>query len=130
MKETELKLGSVLRFQEDLGLITFKDNRLLLIDAEAMGLLRREIIGVLGQDMARRLFTRYGYACGYSDALRLHQDYAWETEEEWMMAGPMMHMLEGIVKVLPTRLEYSRAEDRFIIEGEWVNSYEAQQHIA
>lgn len=119
-----------MRFQEDQGLITFKDNRLLLIDAEAMGLLRREIIGVLGQDMARRLLTRYGYACGYSDALRLRQDYAWETDDEWMMAGPMMHMLEGIVQVLPTRLEYSRPEDRFIIEGAWVNSYEAQQHIA
>jgi signal transduction histidine kinase len=123
-------LGSVLRFQEDQGLITFKGNRFLLIDAEAMGLLRREIIGVLGPDMARRLLTRYGYACGYSDALRLRQDYAWETDEEWMMAGPMMHMLEGIVQVLPTKLDYSRSEDRFCIEGEWVNSYEAQQHIA
>lgn len=129
MKAKDLKLSAVLQFDQDQGLINFKGNRFLLIDAEAMGLLRREIIAVLGFDMARRLLARYGYACGYSDALRLRQEYQWDSEEEWMMAGPMMHMLEGIVQVRPHQLDYSRQEDQFWMEGEWLNSYEAAQHI-
>ncbi|HEX2911122.1 MAG TPA: XylR N-terminal domain-containing protein [Chloroflexia bacterium] len=129
MKAQDLKLGTILKFEEDHGIITFKNNRFLLIDAEAMGLLRREIIAMLGYDMARRLLTRYGYVCGYSDSLRLRQDYDWDSEEEWMMAGPMMHMLEGIVQVHPVELKYSRSEDTFNMRGEWLNSYEASQHI-
>jgi signal transduction histidine kinase len=129
MKAKDLKIGSVLEFEESQGIITFKGNRFLLIDAEAMGLMRREIINMLGTDIARRLLTRYGFACGHSDALRLNRDYNWDSEEEWMMAGPMMHMLEGIVHVRPSHLEYSRKTDTFLMQGEWVNSYEAQQHI-
>jgi signal transduction histidine kinase len=129
MKAKELKFGTVLDFNEEQGHISFRGNRFLLIDAEAMGLLRREIIGVLGQEMTRRLLVRYGYACGYYDALRLRQEYQWEDEEEWLMAGPMMHRLEGIVQAIPHTLTYSRQQDTFLMEGEWLNSYEAAQHI-
>lgn len=129
MKARDLKLGAVLEFEENQGRITFQGDRFLLMNANAMGLMRREIIAVLGLDMARRLLTRYGYACGYSDALQLRELYKWESEEEWIKAGPMMHTLEGVVKVVAGPLDYSRKADLFDFQGQWHNSFEAEQHI-
>ncbi len=42
---------------------------MLLLDADAMGFLRRELIHTLGLAVAKRILTRFGYACGYRDAL-------------------------------------------------------------
>jgi len=51
---------------------------MLLMDADVMGLLRKELIDTVGVDRARRIFTRFGYACGYRDALTTKD---WRTDK-------------------------------------------------
>jgi DNA-binding NtrC family response regulator len=129
MKPEDLKLFEFLECNEKLGTIRFNNRRMLIFEADAMGLLRKELIESLGLDRARRLLTRFGYACGYRDALTSKELFSWESDEEWLAAGPRLHTLEGIVRVQPLRLIIDRQRGAFEVEVEWLNSYEAEQHL-
>jgi two-component system response regulator HydG len=64
MHPGELKLLELLKADEESGVIRFKHRRMLIFDADAMGLLCKELIETLGLGRARRILTRFGYACG------------------------------------------------------------------
>jgi hypothetical protein len=93
-----------------------------------MGLLRKELIETLGLARARRLLTRFGYACGYRDALTSKELGDWTSLTEWWTAGPRLHTLEGVVTVRVLRARMDQATGRFDVEALWHNSYEAEQH--
>ena len=64
MNVQDLQLLEVLDFDPREGLITFRDQRMLIQGAGAMGLLRKELIETLGVATARRLLLRFGYGDG------------------------------------------------------------------
>ncbi len=115
-------------FCPDTGQIWLHEHRMLLVHAEAQGLLRKELIDSLGMDRARTLLTRMGYASGLRDAelaRRRSQDC---SDQEAFMTGPELHTLEGIVRATPVRLELERVSGRFDGEFLWENSWEGQWH--
>ena len=66
-----LHLAEVLDFRPDQGIIRLHEQRVVILSAAAMGLLRKELIDTLGLETARRLLLRFGYADGYHDAVSL-----------------------------------------------------------
>ncbi|HKP11042.1 MAG TPA: XylR N-terminal domain-containing protein, partial [Blastocatellia bacterium] len=54
MKPEDLKLVELLQIDEEAGAIHFKNRRMLIFDADAMGLLRHELIEGLGVAAARK----------------------------------------------------------------------------
>src|SRR5687768_11858954 len=66
-----LQLAELLDFRPDLGVIRLHDQRVVILSAAAVGLLRKDLIDSLGPDIARRLFLRFGYADGYHDAVNM-----------------------------------------------------------
>jgi DNA-binding NtrC family response regulator len=135
MKKTFRAHGSnnglldLLKVDETAGTIHFQHRRMLLFDADALGLLRKELIDGFGLERARRVLTRFGYACGYRDALTTKDLSAWGTDEEWWAAGPQLHTFEGIVRARPLRSRIERDKGVFDTEVEWLNSYEVEQHL-
>ena len=65
MNPGDLKLLELLPVDDAAGTLHFAHRRMLLFDADAMGLLRKELIETLGLARARRILIRFGYACGY-----------------------------------------------------------------
>jgi transcriptional regulator with GAF, ATPase, and Fis domain/predicted hydrocarbon binding protein len=128
MNPRDLKLLELLTVDEAAGTLHFAHRRLLLFDADAMGLLRKELIETLGLERARRVLTRFGYACGYRDALTSREMSDWSNLAEWWAAGPRLHTLEGVVSVRVLHAQIDQASGRFDVEAEWHNSYEAEQH--
>ena len=124
----ESPLLDLLRFDEAEGTIRWKHRRMLLFDADAMGLLRRELVDTLGLAAARRILTRFGYACGYRDALTSKELLPWKHQEELWELGPWLHAQEGIAHCRTLHSRIDAANNIFEVEGEWANSYEAQQH--
>jgi DNA-binding NtrC family response regulator len=123
-----LQLAELLDFRPDLGLIRLHEQRVVILSAAAMGLLRKELIDTFGRDIARRLLMRFGYADGYHDAVNLRERFKWQDPLEGLGAGAILHTLEGIVRSEVIRLE--RSEDgRFEAEFAWHDSYEAEQHV-
>ena len=93
MRAADLDLRELLHVDPEGGVIRFGQQRALLLDAVAIGLLRKELIESLGVAGARGTLTRFGYAHGWRTATTLRQDFAWEDEEEWRQAGGRLHTL-------------------------------------
>ena len=67
----DLHLPEVIEFLPDEGLIRLHEQRVVILSAAAMGMLRKELVATLGVESTRRLLLRFGYADGYHDAISL-----------------------------------------------------------
>lgn len=122
-------LAEFIEFRSDQGIMRLHEQRVVLLSAAAMGLLRKELIDTLGIDTARRLFLRFGYADGYHDAVSLRDRSKWSTPLEGLRAGVVLHRLEGIVRAEIVEVEHDAKTGRFHEEALWHDSYVAEQHV-
>jgi DNA-binding NtrC family response regulator len=124
-----LDLREVLDFRPDQGIIRLHEQRVVILSAAAMGLLRKELIDTLGLETARCLMLRFGYADGYHDAVSLRDRSNWTNPLEGLRAGAVLHRLEGIVRTDITRVQHDATSGRFEEEVVWHDSYVAEQHV-
>ena len=99
MRAADLDLKELLQVDAAGGVLRFGTERVLLLDAVALGLLRRELIETLGATAARAVLTRFGYAHGWRTADNLRTAFPWDNEAEWRHAGGRLHTLQGLVRV-------------------------------
>src|SRR3954468_7562945 len=128
MRAADLDLRELLQFEPSGGVLRFARQRALLFDAVALGILRRELIELLGLSGARGVLTRFGYAHGWRTAETLKSAFPWDDESEWQRAGGRLHTLQGLVLAEAV----SRAEapgQELLVESVWHESYEAEQHL-
>ena len=123
-----LQLAELLDFRPDLGTIRLHDQRVVILSAAAMGLMKKELIDTLGRDVARRVMLRFGYADGYHDAVNMRERSRWSDPTEGLREGAILHTLEGIARVEIVLLERNEAGG-FEMEVLWHDSYSAQQHL-
>jgi DNA-binding NtrC family response regulator len=122
-------LAELVDFRPDQGIIRLHEQRIVLLSAAAMGLLRKELIDTLGFDTARRLFLRFGYADGYHDAVSMRDRSKWLNGLEGLQAGIALHRLEGIARPEVVELEHDEQSARFQETVRWHDSYVAEQHV-
>jgi two-component system response regulator HydG len=128
MRANDLDLRELLCFEPGGGVMRFGGERVLLFDAVALGILRRELIESLGATAARGILTRFGYAHGRRTAETLRTAFAWDSEEEWRVAGGRLHMLQGHVVIERPSPAASIGPAPFV-ESIWHESYEATEHL-
>jgi hypothetical protein len=124
-----LNLAEILDFRPGQGIIRLHEQRVVILSAAAMGLLRKELIETLGLETARRLMLRFGYADGYHDAVSLRDRSKWATALEGLRAGAVLHRLEGIVRAEILKVEHDTTSGRFEEQVVWHDSYVAEQHV-
>jgi DNA-binding NtrC family response regulator len=129
MRPEHLHLAELLDFRPNQGIIRLHEQRVVILSAAAMGLLRKELATAFGMETARRLLLRFGYADGYHDAVSLRDQSHWTDPIEGLRAGATLHTLEGIVQATMPRIEYDADSGSFLAEVEWKASYEAEQHV-
>ncbi|MCZ7574532.1 MAG: XylR N-terminal domain-containing protein [Ardenticatenaceae bacterium] len=130
MNAPPLDLHQMLDFNPVEGQITVRGKgRFLLMDADALGIFRSELINTLGPRAARVVLNRFGYNYGYADAVRLRELYQWDSDQDWFYAGLSMITLEGLGHTVNDHMEYDRAGGYYYAYSRWVNSFEAEQHI-
>ena len=76
MRAAELDMAELLDINAERGEIRFAGARAILLDAVALGLLRRQLVDTLGQRMARAILTRFGFAHGWRMAEVLRGEIA------------------------------------------------------
>ena len=128
-KVKPLHLAELVDFRPDQGIIRLHEQRVVILSAAAMGLLRKELVDTLGLATARRLLLRFGFADGYHDAVSLRDRSNWATPEDGLRSGAMLHTLEGIVHADVVRIEHDESTGRFEEDIVWRDSYEAEQHL-
>ena len=110
-------------------MLRFAGERVLLLDAVALGLLRKELVDTVGVTVARGVLTRFGYAHGWRTAEAMKTRSSPGTNErEWRIAGGRLHTLQGLVLVEPVERAAGRAARRSP-RRIWRESYEAEQHL-
>ena len=124
-----LHLAELLDFRPDQGIIRLHEQRVVILSAAAMGLMRKELVDTLGLETARRVLLRFGVADGYHDAVNLRARSNWSRPVDGLRAGAMLHTLEGIVRADVRRVDYDDETGRFEEEVRWHDSYEAEQHV-
>jgi len=129
MLAQDLDLNELLHFDPKGGVIRFGGQRVLLFDAVALGILRKELIETLGLVAARGVLTRFGYAHGWRTAETLKNAFPWDSEAEWRRAGGRLHTLHGHVVITDATIRNSESSQPPLAEAMWQDSYEAEQHL-
>ncbi|MEW6435137.1 MAG: sigma 54-interacting transcriptional regulator [Myxococcota bacterium] len=127
MRARNLQLTDVFAFEPDGGVMTFAGERVVLLDAVAMGVLRTQLIGSFGLAGARAMLTRFGYSHGWRVAEAMKSAIPWDDEREWRAAGGRLHRLHGMVSFEPVQRPSSAPAP--FAEAVWHDSYEAEQHL-
>jgi len=128
MRARDLDLKELLQFDHEGGILRFAGERVLLFDAVALGLLRRELIDTLGLAGARAVLTRFGYAHGWRTAENLRAGLPWDSDDDWRHAGGRLHTLQGLVRVESPGPQ-SKDGPKLLGDSIWNDSYEAEQHL-
>jgi two-component system, NtrC family, response regulator HydG len=124
MLAIDLDHKELLELDPDGGVIHFAGQRALLLDAVAMGLLRKYLVENFGVTAARVVLTQFGFAHGWRMADAMRSQFKWVSDEEWQRAGARIHTLEGLFRV------ESGSEGALSKGGAMlVASYEAEQHL-
>lgn len=129
MKLTDIDLRTMLEFSPEHGKLLLGEDRMLLFRQDSFSVLRRLMYEQLGEELAKAIFSQFGYRCGYGDFQSMNKNHEWDTDQDRFGAGPVMHTWEGIVHVEPTFLEFDRETEHFHMTALWRNSYEAEIHI-
>ncbi|MDQ0191512.1 XylR N-terminal domain-containing protein [Alicyclobacillus cycloheptanicus] len=123
------QLEELISFDPQSRKIFLNDKRVVLMDADSLGTLRRDLIAALGIDRAKGFLLRYGWNCGENAAKTFRSFLPSGSEMDWMYAGPAIHEMTGNVAVELTNLKFNPDTKEYAAEGYWRHSYEAEQHI-
>jgi two-component system response regulator HydG len=124
MRAGDLDHKELLELDSEGGVIRFAGQRALLLDAVAMGLLRKYLVENFGVTAARTVLTQFGFAHGWRMAEAMQAEFKWESKAEWQQAGTRIHTLEGLFHIEPgSEGPLSKAGSMLMA------SYEAEQHL-
>jgi DNA-binding NtrC family response regulator len=124
MRVTDLDHKELLELDPEGGVIRFAGQRAILLDAVAMGVLRKYLVENFGLNATRTVLTQFGFAHGWRMAEAMQAEFKWENGEDLRLAGTRIHALEGLFRVA------SGSADPLSKEGVMVAaSYEAEQHL-
>jgi len=123
-------LTDQVRFLGQDGKIWLEEQRMLLVQATALGYLRRELVSMLGVERAKGLFLRLGYQSGLRDAELARKLRPEFDAVEMFLTGPQLHALKGMVKVTPLEMNIDIENGQFYADLEWQNSYEVDNCLA
>lgn len=117
-------LTEQIRFQSTEGKIWFGEQRVLLMQVSAMAAFRREMVNTMGIERAKGFFLRLGYQSGLKDADLARKLRPQCSELDIFLAGPQLHALKGMVKVIPIEIDIDHKTGSFYGELEWIDSFE------
>src|ERR1700742_1380910 len=125
MRADDLDHKELLELDAEGGVIHFAGQRALLIDAVAMGLLRKYLVENFGLTAARTVLTQFGFAHGWRMAEAMQAAFKWESDGDWQRAGARIACLGGLLCCKPDR----GSEPLSRTGMTFVGSYEAEQHV-
>jgi two-component system response regulator HydG len=124
VRAEDLDLKELLELDPDTGTIHFAGQRAMICDTVSHGLLRQEMIDLVGERTARGIFSRFGYVQGRRMAMALKSKLKWRNNEEWHRAGARILALQGLFLLDPDSGETFGPKG-----GTWRVSNEAEQQI-
>lgn len=129
MKADDLRIQDIIQFNHEEGKVFIQGARSLILNADALGTLRKDLIHNLGIDRAKGFLIRYGWQLGYNDGVIIQKNCFWDNEKECLLAGANLFAFEGFAKVFNEVITFDQETKNLIKTGTFVNSFEADQHL-
>ena len=129
MKSDNINVQAMLQFLPSEGKLLLNGQRMLIFSQNSFASLHRLLVHHFGFEYSNALSSQFGWQCGTDDYVSIAEKGDWDTEEDKITSGPVIHMWEGIVHVEPLKIEYDRRAGKFYMTGIWKNSYEAENYI-
>lgn len=123
-------LSRRVRFSPHEGQIWLDDQRVVMLNLDALITMRRELFEALGPRKARETLFRMGYAAGTREALIALKFRNDKPQLDAFLVGPQFHALRGEVYVEPVFIDADVESGRYYSEVIWRNSAEAASHVA
>lgn len=128
MQPSDLDFRELLSFSPSGGPIRFLGQRTLLVDSSAQGLLRKELIDLLGYPAARTVITRSAYAHGW----RIAEMVKHELPEVFQRAkegklGPLLCALQGFGSIKESQRSDGLGSEP-LVSTSLLDSIEVEQH--
>lgn len=124
MRIEDLNIQELVEFDSD-GEIRFAGQHALIIDAVALGTLRKELIDHFGFTIARAILSRFGFVQGWRMAEAMKLQFKWDDKSDWIKSCGRIHLLEGMYS-----LASSDSGPLSQVGSTLLASYEADQHLA
>jgi DNA-binding NtrC family response regulator len=124
MRADDLDHKELLELDPEGGVIRFAGQRAILLDAVAMGLLRKYLVENFGLAAARTVLTQFGFAHGWRMAEALQAEFQWDNADEWRRAGNRINSLSGLFGLQTDNSDPLSKEGMTLLA-----SYEAEQHL-
>jgi two-component system response regulator HydG len=128
VQASDFNIQDLLEFVPQLGLVLLRDRRVVIMEGDILGELRRMILESVGWERCKPIVFEFGYHAGLKDAQSLGQMYNWNNREEWFRSGLVMQTQRGQGRAQLTRFELSPDNSSLRMEGRWYNSYEVDSH--
>ena len=125
MRVQDLNIGDLLQMDPDVGTLRFADQRVLLLDAGALGLLRKYLVDNFGLGATRTVLTQFEYAQGWRMADAITGQFEWDTDDDRRFAVTRLSTLQGLFRVAVDGQDVLSAGGAILVD-----SYEAEQHLA
>ena len=122
-------LRRLVHFSAGDGRIWLAGHRMVLLHAEALAALRRELVQTIGPMQTKRLLKRVGYAAGMRDAALARQVRPDASPWEQFVVGPQLHMLEGAVQVTAEECQFDIEAGTYHGLFRWDHSWEVETHV-
>ncbi len=125
MANAECSAKELIEFDPVVGLIQCAAERALLIDAVALGALRKSLIDTFGLSAARAVLTQFGFAQGWRMAEAMRSIFKWNSDEDWRAAGMRICVVQGLCSVEENSHEVTSTGGLTLF-----GSYEVEQHLS
>jgi two-component system response regulator HydG len=124
MRAGDLDHKELLEMDPEGGVLRFAGQRAILLDAVAMGLLRKYLVENFGLTAARTVLTQFGFAHGWRMAEAMQAEFKWDDSEEWRLAGNRIHTMAGLYAAQSEGMDPLSKSGMMLVA-----SYEAEQHL-
>jgi two-component system, NtrC family, response regulator HydG len=124
MRAGDLDHKELLEMDPEGGVLRFAGQRAILLDAVAMGLLRKYLVENFGLTAARTVLTQFGFAHGWRMAEAMEVEFKWDNDEEWRLAANRIHSMAGLYTAEFEGMDALSKSGMMLVA-----SYEAEQHL-
>ncbi|MBL8788677.1 MAG: sigma 54-interacting transcriptional regulator [Deltaproteobacteria bacterium] len=125
MRVEDLHVEELVEFDVAAGRILVAGQSTVLIEATALGILRKELVEHLSPAVARVILTRVGFVQGWDLAEAIRAQFGWESPEDLIRAGMKVLMIEGFFRVETSDTGPLGERGTALLA-----SFEAEQHVA
>jgi DNA-binding NtrC family response regulator len=125
MLASDLQRLELIGIDEKTGFPVFGTSRFIVFGMTALARMQNDLIHIIGWDKASIIYTRYGYEYGMGTAIRIAEQYDFDSPEELLRAGGVLQTMMGLATVSIKEIRMDKKKKQLCFSGSWTDGFES-----